>query len=138
MAITSNLTFAPTHSNKAVGAFIDTGTVKKSAVHLGFVPRYVALINATDRIKLEWFEGMAADAALKTIADGTVTLEVSAGITVGTLDTGAVDTWTVYNQGEAGDTDNSSLNTVGQKVIGFNVPAAAVPTSKQFYFTAFD
>lgn len=62
---------------------------------LGFTPRYIRFWNVTDRISIEWFEGMAADSCLKTAAAGTQTLEVTGGnkgITVcrsdGTADTG--------------------------------------------------
>jgi hypothetical protein len=48
----------------------------------GFKPRMVKFVNLTDRITNEWFEGMAAAYALKTIAAGTRTLEVTGGITV--------------------------------------------------------
>lgn len=48
----------------------------------GFVPRYVKFVNRTDRITLEWYENMAANSAIRTVANGTVTLDVSSGITV--------------------------------------------------------
>lgn len=44
---------------------------------LGFVPKYIKLINVTDRIIVEWFEGMAQDTCIKTAAAGTVTLETT-------------------------------------------------------------
>lgn len=49
----------------------------------GFKPRMVKFVNLTDRITNEWFEGMAAGYALKTVAAGTRTLETTGGITVG-------------------------------------------------------
>ena len=42
---------------------------------LGFVPRYVYFMNATDRIGYEWFQGMASGTTLKTVAAGTRTLD---------------------------------------------------------------
>jgi len=52
-------------------------------VNLGFTPKYVAWENVTDRIKVEWYEGMAANTCIKTVAAGTRTLETSnGGITV--------------------------------------------------------
>ncbi len=52
-------------------------------VNLGFTPKYVAWENVTDRIKVEWYEGMAANTCIKTAAAGTRTLETSnGGITV--------------------------------------------------------
>lgn len=43
----------------------------------GFKPKYVKFLNATDRIAVEFFEGMADDTSIKTAANGTVTLETT-------------------------------------------------------------
>ena len=52
-------------------------------VNLGFTPRYVCFENVTERIKVEWYEGMAANTCIKTVAAGTRTLETTnGGITV--------------------------------------------------------
>ncbi len=52
-------------------------------IQTGFKPRYVLWENATDRIRIEWFEGMAANTCIKTAAAGTRTLETTnGGITV--------------------------------------------------------
>lgn len=52
-------------------------------VTTGFKPRYVRWENATDRIMIEWFEGMADNTCIKTAAAGTRTLETTnGGITV--------------------------------------------------------
>ena len=143
MAITSSTKSSPTHKNVAYGAFIDTGTVKKSAVELGFRPRYIKLVNATDRTTYEWHEGMASGTTIKTVAAGTRTLDTGdAAIAVAAegahIDLGAVDTWTVYEQQSASDTDNSRLNTASEQILGFTIPAAVAITSKQFYFEARD
>lgn len=45
----------------------------------GFLPRYVRWINMTDRVEVEWVEGMADNSCLKTAANGTRTLEVTSG-----------------------------------------------------------
>lgn len=56
-------------------------------VPLGFTPKYVAWENVTDRTKIEWYEGMAANTCIKTAAAGTRTLETTnGGITVCTAD----------------------------------------------------
>lgn len=53
------------------------------SIECGFTPKYVTFINATDRIRVEYFEGMADDTCIKTAAAGTVTLETTnKGITV--------------------------------------------------------
>lgn len=148
MAITSALRTSGTQQNRAVGSFKDTGTVKKSVVKLGFLPRHVKLIDATNRISYEWYEGMAADSAIKQAANGDTTLETSGGITVSALNTGAVDTWTVYEPtlqtvgtpavASATDTDMSRLNLAQEVIVGFNAPAAILTSSGQFYFIAED
>lgn len=52
-------------------------------VTTGFKPRYVRWENATDRVMIEWFEGMADNTCIKTAAAGTRTLETTnGGITV--------------------------------------------------------
>lgn len=49
----------------------------------GFKPRYVRWVNVTDRVEVEWFEGMDANTCIKTAANGTRTLETTnGGITV--------------------------------------------------------
>ncbi len=54
-------------------------------VDCGYKPKYVRWENMTDRVSLEWFEGMAQDSALKTAASGTKSLEPTNGITVNDL-----------------------------------------------------
>lgn len=52
-------------------------------IDAGFRPSYVRWINLTDRVQIEWFDGMAANTCLKTGADGARTLETTnGGITV--------------------------------------------------------
>ena len=49
----------------------------------GFKPRYVRWVNLTDRVEVEWFEGMDPNTCMKTAAAGTRTLETAnGGITV--------------------------------------------------------
>lgn len=138
MAITSALRLSPTHQNRAIGSFKDTGAVKNSVVKLGFVPRHVKLIDATNRISYEWYEGMPAGWAIKQVAAGTTTLETSNGITVGALNTGAADTWTVYEPTMGSSTNMSRLNLAQEVIVGFNAPAAILTPSGQFYFIAED
>lgn len=136
MAITSAIKISPTHKNTAVGMFKDTGTVKKTAIKLGFVPRYVKLIDLTNNDTYEWFEGMAADSAFKSVDAGDQSLVVSNGITVGSLDTGAAGAWTVYDVTTGSLTDTSHLNSANEVVVGINLPAAVVVSSGQFAFIA--
>jgi len=52
-------------------------------IEVGFRPKKVTFINATDRIRVEAWEGMADDTCIKTAANGAVTLETTnKGITI--------------------------------------------------------
>lgn len=59
---------------------IDTGTVAARKFVTGFTPRYVKVVNETDRIEEEWYEGMANSEGLIRVANGTGTLVTSNGI----------------------------------------------------------
>jgi hypothetical protein len=77
----------------ATARYLDTGTVAAYTFDVGFTPKYVRFSNVTSRDMLEWFEGMAAASAVKTVAAGTRTLITSNGITVsGTEVTLGLDT----------------------------------------------
>lgn len=77
MAITS--TEKPSNGivRDTTGSFITTSTAADVAIDLGFAPRYFRWVNETDRIEYEWFEGMATDTTLKTVAAGTRTLDTA-------------------------------------------------------------
>ena len=51
-------------------------------VACGFQPRYIKWTNLTDRISVEWYEGMGSSACLKTVAAGTRTLDTTANAVV--------------------------------------------------------
>lgn len=75
--------------NFATGSVVFDATAITAAdyisIPVGFTPNYVVFINATDRIKVEWYQGMAADTCIKTAAAGTVTLETTnKGVTINT------------------------------------------------------
>ncbi len=61
--------------------FDDAGSPVNASFTPGFRPRYVLIDNVTDRIKWEWYEGMAAATNVATAAAGTRTLITSAGVT---------------------------------------------------------
>lgn len=49
----------------------------------GFTPRYIVWVNRTSRIRIEWYEGMAAETCMKIAANGTGTIETTnKGITI--------------------------------------------------------
>jgi hypothetical protein len=53
------------------------------SIECGFIAKYVKFVNATDRIIVEYYQGMADDTCIKTAAAGTVTLETTnKGVTV--------------------------------------------------------
>ena len=103
-------------------------TTDYTQIDLGFQPRKVVWWNATDRIKLEWFDGMAQDSALKTAAAGTQTLEVTGGnhgITVSTP--GSVTVGGVVAGGPA---------STGYFQITQNATLGAIAASKTCYWEA--
>ena len=147
MAITGTKRMGDSVAHRASGSFQDTGTIKKTAIHLGFTPRYVLLLNATDRDGWEWFDGMAAGTTLKTVAAGTRTLDTGdVAISVGELNMTTVDTWQLYDvttttvgvpgTAAAEVTDNSRLNRANEMIQGFWIPAAVLEASKQYYWVA--
>lgn len=84
MAFTTNTKSYP-HGiyNRAVGRVVsDAGAATAITLNIGFVPRHFRIINLTDRITDEWFEGMAAASSLHAVAAGTLTLETTNGVTV--------------------------------------------------------
>ena len=82
-------------TSTTAGAAIASGVM---TLTLGFAPKYFKIINATDRITQEWFQGMNSGDFLETAANGDKTLETddkvvvseSAGTVVVTFDGGAV------------------------------------------------
>jgi len=91
MAITSTQTKAPASVfNKAQGSYLDSaGTPAAATITVGFLPRYFAWHSTTGRISYEWFEGMAAGTSLKTVANGTRTLD-TADVAISVAATGIV------------------------------------------------
>lgn len=78
-----------TQTNSNGVAYVATGKIIQDAtaaaaltLTLGFVPRYFKLVNLTDRITDEWFEGMASASSLHAVAAGTQTLEATNGIAI--------------------------------------------------------
>lgn len=96
-------------------------------VNVGFVPKMFIWDNVTDRTQGVWYDGMAADSCVKTVAAGTRTLEVTGG------NHGIV-------VGKAG-TDNSSFSGTnpgpGQVQISQNATLALILASKVIRWQAF-
>jgi hypothetical protein len=78
-------TLNPSQSNGqfAVGKVVFDATAITATDYvefdIGFKPKYVQFLNITDRIGGEFYEGMADNSCLKTVAAGTRTLEVTGG-----------------------------------------------------------
>lgn len=66
-------------TNYATGSF--TGAGEAVDVMCGFTPRVVRVVNVTDLITDEKYEGMAATEAVHTVAAGTRTLDTNSLIT---------------------------------------------------------
>lgn len=83
MTITATKTNANETTRLAtINHFDDAAFPDAASYRLGFKPRYVRVDNVTDRIMLEWYEGMTSTHAVKTLAVGTRSLETSGGVTV--------------------------------------------------------
>lgn len=82
--------------NYAQGQVVtDAGAAADTPITVGFVPRYIKWVDRTNRIMLEWWEGMAVNSAIRTVAAGTRTLDVSSGIALGTSALGTAGTFTI-------------------------------------------
>jgi len=80
MAITSTQSSDKGHVQRAVGSYIDTGTVAAFTITTGFQPRYVKIVNETSGDEIEWFEGMADSEGMKRVAAGAAALVTSNGV----------------------------------------------------------
>lgn len=84
-------------SGKATGTY----TAADFTITLGFTPKYVKVVNVTDRITQEWYEGMNSGDFMETAATGVRTLEIDDQLVVST----SANTFSVVAAGGA-MTDN--------------------------------
>jgi hypothetical protein len=95
-----------------VGRVVFDGTTIVAAdsvvVALGFTPKYICWENLTDRIKNEWFEGMAANSSVNTVANGTRTLSV----------TGTNGGFTVCNSDGTANVDGRCFSVLQNSTLG--------------------
>ena len=70
---------AATDVSTTANATIAAGVL---TVTLGFLPTYFKLVNVTSKIAFEWFDGMNQGDYLKTLANGTVSLETGDALTI--------------------------------------------------------
>lgn len=78
-ASATNASFTTTNSEASTQAVIAAGVL---TITPGFIPKYVKVINVTDRLTQEWFEGMNTGDFLETAANGDKTLETDDVLTV--------------------------------------------------------
>jgi len=95
-ATVASQTQAASIVNKAVLAITTDGVAAvDNTFGVGFAPRFVQWVDRTNRITLEWYEGMAQNSAIRTVAAGTRTLDVTNGITLGTAALGTLGQITI-------------------------------------------
>lgn len=83
MTITATETNATSHSRRYGYRHLDDAASPAAiSKEIGFKPRYVCFENITDRIKYEWYEGMASTDYIKTVAAGTRTLGTDSALSV--------------------------------------------------------
>lgn len=117
MAITSTIKLPTGILNRASGSHLDdAGTPALLDLTLGFIPKYFAWHNVTDRISWEWFDGAADGTTLKTVAAGTRTLD-TADVAITIRDTAA-----------------DELAGIAGRV---RIAAAAILQNKQYRWVAF-
>lgn len=68
--------------NNVIGRLLTTVTPAVVTIVLGFRPRKVRVVNLVNRNELEFFEGMAQNSGLKTLAAGTRTVVTTTAITI--------------------------------------------------------
>lgn len=84
-------------------------------ISVGFVPKYICWDNVTDRIKNEWYDGMAVESALNTVAAGTRTLSVTGsnkGFIVGTGALTSSASGVIPTQGQFQISQNATLGAI--------------------------
>lgn len=68
--------------NSVSGTIVSTGTAAAATISLGFVPRWVKVVDSTGVIVWEKIEGMAAADSVKTITAGTTTIDTGSAILI--------------------------------------------------------
>lgn len=92
-----------------------------SQVTCGFIPRKIEWDNVTDRILNVWYDGMAQDSAVNTVAAGTRTLSVTGtnrGFIVGTIGLASANSGVIPLPGQFQVSQNATLGAIlASKVI---------------------
>lgn len=103
----------------AAGSVVFDGTSITAADYInltvGFVPKYFVFSNDTDRIMVEWRDGMAQDSCIKTATNGTRSLEVTGGnkgVVIGSSSNTNVVAGVVAGQGQVQVSQNATLAVI--------------------------
>lgn len=133
---------APTQ-NFASGYYTGDGGTGSFYPAIGFTPRRVKIVNVTDAIIFEWFEGLPATNFIKTAANGTTTIETTSAIVVNGASVTATE---VIYQAEPAGTGAPGDGTMGTTTITELSPNKALPqlafnaianiSAKAYYFFA--
>lgn len=84
MAINQAMNPAAELQRIANGSYLDDAVSPATpSLLIGFTPRMVQVVNETDRITFDWYQGMPSGYAVQTVAAGTRTLITTGGVTVG-------------------------------------------------------
>mgnify|MGYP003395193154 CR=1 FL=1 len=91
MAITATLKNKGSVLNYVQGTHLDdAGSPAAKTISIGFLPTKVRWVNSTDRVEYEWVTGNANGTTLKSVANGTRTLDTAdVAISVASADTGS-------------------------------------------------
>lgn len=116
MALTSNVLLDSRKEGVkvAMGSRTGTRTAADFTITLGFAPKYIRVINLTDRVEAEYFVDSNLDStssnvfALKTVAAGTRTYE-DAGFTVLTTEGASGRQFTIDVSDASLETDNDDV-----------------------------
>lgn len=113
-ATVANADMTTTNAAASSGAVLaGDGTL---VIKPGFRPKYFKIINCTDRVTQEWFEGLAAGNYLETAANGDKTLETDSKIVVGSADSGSAPV-TIQGNGDITVTFDSGIATDNDTVV---------------------
>lgn len=84
-------------------------------ISVGFIPKMIIWDNVTDRISNVWYDGMAAESAVNTVAAGTRTLSVTGsnkGFIVGTGALTSSASGTIPGPGQFQISQNATLGAI--------------------------
>ena len=125
MTITSHVNAALAVVKLATGDWLDTASSPAAAaIASGFIPSYVKVVNITDLLTYEWFDGMTAGHAIKTDASGNITEITSGGFTMETI------------PATTGSGTSAGTNSPGSEGTPKGFTFGTITQNKQYFFKA--